>query len=352
MTIHPPAKAFITGCAGARLSREEIHFLRDERPLGLILFKRNCRESAEISDLVAAFRDAVGNPLALVLIDQEGGRIQRLEPPIWPQYPAAGIFGALAQDEVEEGERAAYLAARLIAADLTALGISVDCLPVLDLAVTGSHAVIGERAYGQTPNLVARLGRAAANGLLEGGVLPVIKHIPGHGRAEADSHLELPVVTTPALELEKQDFAPFAALSDLPLAMTAHVVYRAIDPAHPATLSAIIIDKVIRGHIGFEGLLMSDDLSMGALSGDMALRTKAALGAGCDVGLHCNGDFGEMNVVAGNTPELAGLARERAISALAALHPPKPFDAGEGREELLALTTRAGWPPRPEGRRA
>jgi beta-N-acetylhexosaminidase len=347
MTL-PPVKAFITGSEGPRFSRDEKAFLRDERPLGYILFKRNCRERAEIEDLVAEYRDLVGWPDALVLIDQEGGRVQRLGPPEWEKFPPGRVFGELGEREPHEGERAAWLSSRLIAADLAKLGINVDCLPVLDIAAEGGHSVIGDRAYSADPDLVARIGRAAAEGLLAGRVLPVIKHIPGHGRAGADSHVELPVVETGRDTLEASDFVPFARLADMPLAMTAHVVYRAYDGAHPATTSAIMVGEVIRGRIGFGGVLMSDDLSMGALSGDLDARTAAAFDAGCDLGLHCNGTFLEMRAVAGRSPGLKGDALARVEAAMARLKPAQPFDAEAGWAELRELAEMAGWPPAPK----
>ena len=339
------AKAFIAGLSGPRLTRDERLFLADERPWGFLLFARNCREPHEIEDLIADFRDAVATPHAPALIDQEGGRVQRLGPPTWPAYPPGRVFGNLAADEPEEGERAAFLSARLIAADLHPLGFNVDCLPVLDVARPGMTAAIGDRAYSENPDLVARLGRAAADGLLEGGLLPVVKHMPGHGRATADSHLSLPVVGASQAELEDTDFRPFAALADLPLAMTAHVVYRSIDPAQPATTSEAIVSQVIRNFIGFSGLLVSDDVGMQALSGDFTHRAGAAYDAGVDIVLHCSGVLAEMRAVAERAPELSGEPLRRAEAALKRLKPPAPLDADSAREELLALCRRAGWPP-------
>jgi beta-N-acetylhexosaminidase len=338
------AKAFITGLSGPRLTRDERLFLGDERPFGLILFARNCREPPEIEDLVASFRDAVSAP-APVLIDQEGGRVQRLRPPLWRDYPPARVFGEIARDEPEEGERAAFLAARLIAADLAALGITVDCSPVLDLAHPGITEAIGDRAFSSDPALVARLGQAVAGGLLAGGVLPVIKHMPGHGRATSDSHTSLPKVDTPRAELEESDFRPFADLADLPIGMTAHVVYTRVDPAKPATTSDIIVQEVIRGLIGFDGLLLTDDIGMGALAGDFGGRARAAYDAGVDVVLHCSGAMPEMRAVAVAAPELAGRAAERAAAALKRLKGPEPLDADGAWTELMELCRRADWPP-------
>ncbi|PLX39293.1 MAG: beta-N-acetylhexosaminidase [Hyphomicrobiales bacterium] len=336
------AKAFITGVAGLSLSEDEKAFLGNERPWGLILFARNCRDADQIRELVAEFRDVVGDLSAPVLIDQEGGRVQRLRPPLAPIYPPGAVYGALHAMDTEEGLAMARLGARLIAADLHALGIDVDCLPVLDVPATGSHDVIGDRAYGRDPKKIATIGRAAAEGLLAGGVLPVIKHIPGHGRAMVDSHLDLPRVDTPLETLRETDFPPFKMLNDMPLAMTAHVVYSALDTA-PATTSARIISEIIRGEMGFDGCLMSDDLSMKALGGDFGDRTRAALAAGCDLVLHCNGDFEEMRAIAEATPELTGEASRRANAALDRRRAPEALDIEAARiafAEQLEKATR------------
>jgi beta-N-acetylhexosaminidase len=239
------------------------------------------------------------------------------------------------------GLSAARLSARLIAADLIDVGVTVDCLPLADLPVPGSDAVIGNRAYGTEPGKVAAIARAVTEGLEQGGILPVLKHIPGHGRATADTHFKLPEVDTPKAELERTDFAAFQPLADLPMAMTAHVVFSALDPAHPATTSATIIEQVIRGMIGFQGLLMSDDVSMNALAGSIAERTRAIFAAGCDMVLHCNGKLDEMREVAAETPELSGRAMERAKRALASRRPPQAFDRAAARAELDALIKRA-----------
>jgi len=278
-----------------------------------------------------------------VLIDQEGGRVQRLGPPHWPIYPPGAVFGVLYDKDPGLGLRAAHFAAALIASDLSALGITVDCLPLADVPVAGADAVIGNRAYGTEPGKVAAIARAVTDGLRVGGVLPVLKHIPGHGRATADSHLRLPVVDTPREELERTDFAAFRPLADLPMAMTAHVVFSAIDPAQPATTSATMIKQVIRDGIGFQGLLMSDDVSMNALEGSIVDRTRALFAAGCDVALHCNGKLEEMRAVAQETPLLAGEAKVRAGAALAARKASDAgFDIAAGRAELAALISRAG----------
>jgi beta-N-acetylhexosaminidase len=309
------ARAFITGIAGTALTPVEHAFLREAEPWALILFKRNIETPAQVSRLTASFREAVGRDAA-VLVDQEGGRVQRLGPPHWPVYPPAATYGRLYDHDPADGCEAAGLGARLIAADLADVGIDVDCLPVADVPVPGANSVIGNRAYGLTPEKVSHLARAAAEGLLAGGVLPVLKHIPGHGRATADSHGELPIVETDRFELGLTDFAAFRSLADLPLGMTAHVVYTAIDPIAPATTSVTVVREVIRGWIGFRGLLMGDDISMGALSGSIEERSRAAVAAGCDLVLHCNGNLDEMRAVAGAVPRLEGQALARADAAL------------------------------------
>ncbi|PBB79100.1 beta-N-acetylhexosaminidase [Mesorhizobium sp. WSM3879] len=311
------SKSMILGCAGKSLTEDEIRFYGDERPWGFILFARNVGETEQIRDLVASMRESVGRPDAPVFIDQEGGRVQRLRPPLAPNYPAGGALGALWRDDREAGRRAAWLLARLHAFDLLRHGITADCLPVLDVPIAGASDVIGARAYGMEPNAVIELGRASAEGLMSGGVLPVMKHIPGHGRAFADTHFALPTVDTPLAELRHHDFAPFKALNHLPMAMTAHVVYSAIDPDNPATTSAKVVNEVIRGEIGFDGLLMSDDTSMKALSGDFPTKAAAILAAGCDLVLHCNGVFEEMSGIASRTTVLEGKSLARAERALA-----------------------------------
>ena len=336
------ARAFIVGVAGPRLSAQEETFLREARPWGLIVFERNVGGLDQLRELVAGFRAAVGRADAPVLIDQEGGRVQRLKPPLAPRYPCARDLGALAAVDAAAGERATWLSARLIAHDLAGVGITVDCLPVLDLPTPGAHAVIGERAYGRSPDLVATLGRAAIAGLAAGGVLPVIKHIPGHGRARADSHVDLPVIDTRRAELEVTDFVPFRALADAPLAMTAHVLYTAIDAARPATLSPVVIGEIIRAAIGFDGCLMSDDVSMGALAGPVGEMARQALAAGCDLALHCNGDIAEMAAIAAAVPELSGDALRRADAALAARAAPEPLDVAAARAELDGLMRTVG----------
>src|SRR3954463_791170 len=335
-------RAFITGVSGTELTAAEREFIRGERPWGFILFKRNVETPAQVAALVAELRAVAGSPDAPVLIDQEGGRVQRLGPPHWPVYPPGAIFAGLYDTDSALGLKAARLSARLIAADLIDLGVTVDCLPLADVPVAGADAVIGNRAYGTEPGKVAAIARAVTEGLQQGGVLPVLKHIPGHGRATADSHFGLPTVDTGADELERTDFAAFQPLADLPMAMTAHVVFSALDPAQPATTSATIIRQVIRGGIGFQGLLMSDDVSMNALAGSLAERTRAIVNAGCDMVLHCNGKLDEMRDVARETPELTGEALNRPNRALASRKAPQPLDRKAVRAELDALMDRVG----------
>jgi beta-N-acetylhexosaminidase len=336
-------KAFITGLAGTELSATERDFIRAERPWGFILFRRNIDNPAQVAALSEEVRSVVGEGDAPILVDQEGGRVQRFRPPHWPLYPAGASFGQLYQIDPAFGLRAARLSARLIADDLTKVGVTVDCLPLADVPIPAADDVIGDRAYGNDPKTVAAIARAVTQGLQEGGILPVLKHIPGHGRAMADSHLSLPIVDTAKNELESIDFAAFKPLADLPMAMTAHVVFSAYDPAQPATTSARMIEQVIRGLIGFQGLLMSDDVGMHALAGSIAERTKALIAAGCDMVLHCSGELEEMHQVARETPELSGKALQRAKRALSSRKTPTtPFDRAAAQAELDGLIGRLG----------
>lgn len=333
--------AAIYGLAGPRLSAEEAAFFRDVQPWGFILFARNIEAPDQVRGLVGALRDIVGRPDAPILIDQEGGRVQRFGPPHWRRYPPARILARLPGGPHVRRE-AVRLGARLIADDLHALGVNVDCAPVLDVPQPGAHDIIGDRAYGEAPDEVAFLARAMAEGLLAGGVLPVIKHIPGHGRATSDSHFDLPVVETSLETLRQTDFVPFQALSDMPLAMTAHVKYPALDPRRPATTSRAVIKGVLRNEFGFSGVIMSDDLSMQALDGGMTLRARQSLSAGCDVVLHCNGDMEEMKSVAAGVQALSGLAARRAEAALARIPGrPEPLDRQDAERRFDALLASA-----------
>ncbi len=331
-------RAFITGVSGPRLTSDELRFLREADPWGLILFKRNINTPEQVIALTQSFRDTLGRD-APVLVDQEGGRVQRLGPPHWPAYPAGARYGALYDHDRGPGLAAARLAGQLIASDLRQVGIDIDCLPLADVPTPEGDPVIGDRAYGTEPAKVAALAGAIAEGLLAGGVLPVLKHLPGHGRAAADSHKELPVVAADRKTLEATDFAAFRPLAGLPLGMTAHVVFSAIDPDKPATTSATIVREVIRGSIGFRGLLMTDDLGMGALSGSLRERVRDALAAGCDVVLHCDGDLAAMAEVAAAAPALAGEAVKRADAALKARRVAATLDLMAAREQFRGMMT-------------
>ncbi len=318
--------AFITGLAGPTLLDAERAFLSSTRPAGVILFARNCVAQDQIRRLVDDSLDAIGSADTLVLIDQEGGRVQRLRPPLGRTLPPAAAFGALYAHDPADACRLAFLVSRQNAEDLRALGINTNCAPVLDVPVPGAHDIIGNRAYGATPQQVATLGAEVAAGLMAGGVLPVMKHIPGHGRAGADSHHDLPVVDTARVELETTDFAPFRTLAHLPAAMTAHVLFTDIDREHPASTSPSVTADIIRGSIGFDGLLISDDVSMKALGGPMRARAEAVLAAGSDLVLHCNGVMGEMEAVASASPEITGASRERLDAVLAIMQQHEPFE--------------------------
>ncbi len=337
------ARAFISGIGGTTLSADERSFLRAADPWGLILFKRNVETPQQVARLTSSFRDLLGRD-APILVDQEGGRVQRLGPPHWPSYPPGAAYGRIYDQDRSSGLRAAWLGARLIACDLHAVGIDVNCLPLADVPAAGADPVIGDRAYGDVPEKVAEIARSAAEGSLAGGVLPVVKHLPGHGRAGADSHAALPVVDASREALQATDFAAFRMLHDLPLAMTAHVVFSSIDPIDPATTSATLVGEVIRGWIGFHGLLMSDDISMQALSGPIGERARAAIAAGCDLVLHCTGVFAEMQAVAGAVPRLAGDAAKRAEAALQRRQAPDRSDIAALRAELAALLARVPAP--------
>ncbi len=303
--------AAILGCSGPVLTAAERRFFATVQPLGFILFARNIVTPDQVRSLTADLREAVEREDAPILIDQEGGRVRRLRPPHWRDVLAPGLFGAMAASDSKKAQRAVFLNHRLIAAELIDLGIDVDCAPLVDLRFPGAHDIIGDRAFGPDPELVADLGREAARGLMEGGVTPIIKHVPGHGRALVDSHLDLPRVGASHAELRRMDFAPFIRLADLPWAMTAHVIFDSIDPNHPASLSERVIGEVIRQEIGFDGLLLCDDLSMKALMGDLTSVTRDCLRAGCDVGLHCNGNLDEMHDVVDGVGALSAEAGRR-----------------------------------------
>jgi len=303
-SVKPPPRAVIFGCSGPELSAAESLFFRAADPLGFILFRRNCRTPEQVRNLVEQLRACLDRPDAPILIDQEGGRVARLRPPGWPDHPPAAKLGLLAEQDPAAGRRCAWINARLIAEMLAHAGITVNCAPVCDVPVTGAHDVIGDRAFAHAPTLVADLAAASCAGFLAGGVVPVIKHLPGHGRARSDSHDSLPVIDASLAALEASDFKPFSALRQMPMGMVAHVVYTALDPVRAASVSPTVISEVIRRRIGFHGLLLSDDLAMAALSGSAAERARAVLAAGCDIALHCTGIGDEMAAVAEVVPNL------------------------------------------------
>jgi beta-N-acetylhexosaminidase len=332
------SRAFICGLAGTELSNDESAFLREARPWGVIFFKRNVDNPEQVRRLCRSVRETLEHEDAPILIDQEGGRVQRIGPPHLRGYPAGAVYGDLYRKNSLAGVEAAFIGAKLIALDLHAMGISINSVPVLDIPVEGGTPAIGNRGLGDSVDMVATLGGAQLDGTLAGGLLPVIKHMPGHGRATVDSHAELPQVDATLAELEAQDLTPFRLIAKrAPLGMTAHVVYLDVDDSAPATLSSTVIDKVIRQRIGFDGALMTDDISMGALSGDVRSRAVRAIGAGCDLALHCNGDLLEMIDVADGVPDLAGDALRRTDAALALRRPLEETDrrALERRFDLL-----------------
>ncbi|MEH3127969.1 beta-N-acetylhexosaminidase [Agrobacterium cavarae] len=331
------SKAMILGCSGLTLTQEEIALYKAEQPWGFILFGRNIGDAQQITDLVTSMREAVGRPDAPVLIDQEGGRVQRIRPPILQSYPNAQALGAIYLRDREQGLRVAWLMSRLHAFDLMRFGINVDCLPVLDVPVEGASNVIGNRAYGFDPKMVSEMGQAAADGLKAGGMLPVMKHIPGHGRGMVDSHHELPVVDVPLDDLDAHDFVPFRALNKELMGMSAHLVFNAIDPERPATTSRKVIDEIIRGRIGFDGLLMSDDSSMNALKGTLGERAANIVAGGCDIVLHCNGVMSEMLQVVKEVPPLTGRSLERAKAVEAGFPAADDADEASLRDEFNAM---------------
>lgn len=306
----------ILGLSGLSLTADERAFFGAVDPAGFILFRRNVESPDQLRALTEALRDLSGRADVPILIDQEGGRVARMQPPVWPAFPTAERFDRLYDVAPASAIEAAKANAQAIAAMLREVGINVNCLPLLDVRQPDAHDIIGDRALGAEPLRVAALGRAVLDGMRAAGVVGVVKHIPGHGRAMADSHVELPVVTASAEELES-DLAPFITLRNAPMGMTAHVVYPAWDAVECASLSARVIGEVIRGRIGFDGLLMSDDLGMHALSGDFGARAAGVLAAGCDIALHCSGDMAEMRAVAGAVGTIGDTARARLDRAMA-----------------------------------
>jgi len=318
--------AAVLGCSGTSLTDEERSFFRDVSPAGFILFARNVDTPDQVRALVDDLRACIGSEDAPVLIDQEGGRVARLRPPHWPAFPPAGRFGELAHCDRDAAVEAVRLNARCIGGMVRSLGINVNCLPLLDLQQEGAHDIIGDRSFADDPEIVALLGRASCDGLMQAGVLPIIKHMPGHGRARSDTHETLPVVDASHRELSDSDFRPFQALSDMPLGMTAHIVYSALDASAPATTSAVVIHDIIRREIGFQGLLFTDDIGMKALGGPFGGRARAALDAGCDLVLHCSGDMAEMVETVTGCDQLTDQASQRLDTAMALVADFDPVD--------------------------
>ena len=329
--------AVIFGCAGTAITAEEKAFFRDVDPLGFILFARNVADPDQMRRLTGELRNAIGKDDAPILIDQEGGRVARLKPPHWRTMPAAAKFGEIAAIDRARAAQAVRINHELLAGELRAIGVTVDCTPCLDLKRPETTGAIGDRAFAADPHLVADLGRAAAEGLLAGGVIPVIKHMPGHGRATVDSHLDLPTIDADFDELAESDFVPFRKLNDLPWGITAHLVYKEIDPERPATLSPRVINEVIRGEIGFQGLLLSDDMSMKALKGTLDVLARGLIDAGCDVALHCNGNMAEMRLVASGCGPLSAAAVLRYERGRQRVNREPDFDTEELAEELAGL---------------
>ena len=330
-------RAVVFGCAGPRLTADEERLFRDADPLGFILFARNIETPDQVRALTQALRGCVGRADAPILIDQEGGRVQRLRPPYWADRAPMRRFGELAETDREAGIEAVTLTARLIADDLAGLGIDVDCAPVLDLPAADGHEIIGDRAFSTDTGMIAALGRAVCDGLEAGGVMPVIKHIPGHGRATADSHMELPHVAASLEEMRRTDFEPFSELRDAAAGMTAHIVYEAIDPLFPCSASPTVIGDIIRGEIGFDGLLFSDDICMKALQGPYGERTRAVLDAGCDVALHCDGDFAAMTEIADCCPPMRADSLARLDRARRPAADSSGFDRDAAEARISAL---------------
>ena len=311
-------RAFICGLEGLALTQGERDFISRYKPWGGILFARNIDSPDQIRSLCQSFRECLDDAGAPIFIDQEGGRVQRIKPPIVQAYPPGSVYGEIYRQDAFAGAEAVHLGAKLIGLDLMNFGITGNCIPLLDMPVEDSDPVIGDRAYGRDIETIATLGTAAIGGLASAGVLPVMKHLPGHGRACVDSHKQLPVVDCDLDVLDAADFVPFRLnAARAPLAMSAHIIFCAVDEENPATLSPAVIDNIIRGRIGYSGALMTDDISMGALSGSLGERTSRALQAGCDLVLHCNGVLEEMIEVAENSPVLDGDPLIRTESALA-----------------------------------
>ena len=330
--------AIIYGCAGTEITAAESSFFASNNPLGLILFSRNIDTPEQIRRLIADFCNSIEFPDPLILIDQEGGRVARLGPPLWRKTLAAREFGLIFEADPSLALKAVRLNSQIQALELLDLGINTNCSPVADLAWPNTHEVIGDRAFANDPKIVSALAYEVCQGYLSKGILPIVKHIPGHGRAMADSHIELPEINTSSSELQKLDFEPFRRLRHMPAAMTAHIVYSAFDKKAPGTLSKILINEVIRGDIGFDGLLFSDDIGMRALTGGFAERANAALNAGCDVVLHCSGNLEEMMAAANGVEPMATPAMKRLYDARSSCRP--AFFASQNLQSMReALST-------------
>lgn len=330
--------AAIFDCEGPRLSAEEKAFFKDVDPWGFILFARHCESADAVRAHCDELREAVGREDAPILIDQEGGRVVRMKPPVFPAHPASAVFGELWKLDRAKAAEAARLNGYLLGRMVSDCGVTVNCVPMLDVPqIDADPQVIGDRAFAKWPDIIASVARSMMEGLIEGGALPVIKHLPGHGRSLCDSHHDLPRVGASKKDLRDCDYAPFIALRDAPMGMTAHIVYEAYDPDHPATLSPVVVGDVIRGEIGFDGLLFTDDLKMKALGGGFASRISGAYDAGCDIALACNFSLAEKRESAGALRALDGRAGERAKAAMAGLRQPERGDTSDAYKRLNAL---------------
>jgi len=328
----------IFGCSRTALLPEEHRFFKEAKPFGFILFSRNCEDPEQVRKLIMELRHAVGRPDAPVLIDQEGGRVARLQPPYWAHHPPARAFGTMYEMDPEWGAEAMQLYARIVAHELYRLGITVNCAPVVDLFIEGASPALGDRAISRKPPIVAALARLWAETFLNNGVLPVIKHFPGHGRLEVDPHYKCPTIETSQAELESEDFVPFELLKDLPLGMTSHAIFTAFDAGHPASVSPVVHHDIIRGMLGFDGLLLSDDIVMKALGGAAEDRAQAVLDAGSDIALHCNGDLAEMRAIAAVLKPLKPESWKRWEYAQAMLREPDPgYNPLQDNERLDVL---------------
>jgi beta-N-acetylhexosaminidase len=337
-------KPIVFGLAGPRLTAEEAAFFKACDPLGFILFQRNIEDPEQVVALIAALRATVGRADAPIFIDQEGGRAVRLKPPHWPRLPSMRAIGTLYARDAASGRRAMFLHARLTADRLYRLGIVGNYAPVLDLRIEGASDVIGDRSLGDDPSMIADLGHIACATYLANGVIPCIKHLPGHGRMEVDPHHELPTVRVPLAELEVQDFAPFRALADAPMGMTSHGIFTALDPVLPASISPTVHEKYIRGALGFDGLLFTDDLAMKALSGSIAENARLALAAGSDIALYCWGDMAVMQAIDAVVAPIGALALARWQRALSLVSAPSPhYDAAPAWAELVSLLGQEGF---------